>query len=73
MPAKPRVTKVQWHYIAEVGYAPKELRVRDTGAARSFLVKGDWSLFVAYLFQDGSGFDTDEADCALAWALVEGF
>lgn len=72
MPDVP-ITRVRWQEIEKVGMPPKELRTNDSGAPRSFLIRGEWSLSVAYVYSDGSGFDTDVADTIKAWAVIEGF
>lgn len=70
-------TKVKWNVIAEVGTPPKELYFQDEKCQieRAFLVKGEYSLQVAFLYHDGSGFDMPEGsmDTPVAWAVVEGF
>lgn len=70
-------TKVRWNTISEVGNPPEELRYQDAehNIERQFLVKGEYSIEVAYLFRDGSGFDMPEhsTDTPVAWAIIEGF
>lgn len=75
IPDDVHVTKVKWHEIAKVGMPPKEVRLNENGVDRTFLVRGEWSIFTAYLFNDGSGFDSPEysSDSAVAWAIVDGF
>lgn len=70
-------TKVQWNSIKAVGMPPEELRYQDVehNIERQFLVKGEYSIQVAYMFRDGSGFDMpeDSLDTPEAWAVIEGF
>jgi hypothetical protein len=75
MPEGVRVTKVKWHEIATEGMPPKEIRLYANGVDRTFLVRGEWSIYTAYVYSDGSGFDTPEhnSDTAIAWAVIDGF
>jgi hypothetical protein len=78
IPAGIQVTKVKWNEIEKVGYPGPELRTNSNGAPRTFLVRGEWSLYTAFVFNDGSGFDTGGGDgapddAAKAWAIIDGF
>lgn len=68
-------TKVKWHSIEKHGMPERGLRFTETGADRRFLIKGEYSLQLGYVFRDGSGFNTDGEmlDTPIAWAIIEGF
>lgn len=68
-------TKVQWNTISDVGYPSKEQRFFSTGLERKFLIKGEYSIELACMFADGSGFDLPEEymDQPVAWAIIDGF
>lgn len=72
-----KATKVKWNVITEVGTPPKELyfQSENSQAERGFLVKGEYSIQVAYLYHDGSGFDLSDGldDTPIAWAVIQGF
>lgn len=72
-----RPTEINWNYVEEVGNPSQDLRFIDPdhNIERQFLLKGDYSIQVAYLYGDGSGFDTpdDWTDTPIAWAMIEGF
>lgn len=67
---------VKWVYIEKEGMPPKDVRTIKLGNQcldRRFLIKGEYSLNVAYM--SGSAFDLpeDETDIPVAWAIIEGF
>lgn len=67
-------TKVKWNEIAEVGMPTKAMAGLEEGAIpRTFLCRGEWSIFTSTMFDDGSGFTDAETDAAVAWAVIEGF
>lgn len=67
-------TKVKWNEISEVGMPAKALAGLEEGAVpRTFLCRGEWSIFTSTMFNDGSGFADAQADAAVAWAVIEGF
>ena len=71
-------TKVKWHNLEAVGMPPIELRYRTDALnqqARQFLVKNNYQLECATVFDDGSGFDTSEYfdGVVIAWAMIDGF
>lgn len=67
-------TKVKWHEISKVGMPPLALRKFGiNNMDRSFLCRGDYSLFVSTVYEDGSGFAQQEDDQAIAWALIADF
>lgn len=69
-------SKIKWQSLAKVGMPPKELRTIDgTNVSRTFLLRGEYSITIAYAYDDGSGFMTDElfTDNITDWAIVEGF
>jgi hypothetical protein len=67
-------TKVNWQEIRISGMPSSELTLNAFGAPRQFLVRGEWSIAVAYMFDDLSGFNLgDSEDSAQAWAVIDGF
>lgn len=70
---KPIETSVNWQEIAEAGMPPAALRKKENGLDRTFLVRGEYSLYTAHVFADGSGFDADTDDTPVAWAAIVGF
>jgi hypothetical protein len=69
------ITKVKWQNISKVGMPTKELRFIDENqqVQRTFLLKGEYSISIGWVFSDGSGFETDSDDKPLEWAIIEGF
>lgn len=71
-----RPNKIVWAALGVVGMPAKEVRYTGSPEApvpRKFLVRGEYSLDTAYVFEDGSGFDTQMAEPVLAWAIIDGF
>lgn len=70
-----KVSRITWHEIAKVGHPAATLRTCENGAPRHFLVRGEYTLACAYVFDDGSGFDLPSSfeEKPLAWAVIEGF
>lgn len=67
-------TKVKWNEIAKVGMPPKELRfIGVNEVERTFLCRGEYSIFTSPVFGDGSGFVDEGDDTVQAWAIVDGF
>lgn len=68
-------SKINWQYLDKVGRPSQDLRVTASGALRQFLLRGEYSITCAFMFDDGSGFATeaDFTDNIVAWAIVEGF
>lgn len=70
------VNRIIWTDLDKVGMPPRELWFAGSDEAplpRKFLVRGDYTLECAYVFADGSGFDTDMAEPVKAWAVIDGF
>jgi len=69
-------TKVRWNEIAKVGMPPDDLRFYPNGpnlVPRTFLCRGEWSIFTSRMYSDGSGFSEEDGDGATAWAIIDGF
>lgn len=68
--------KIKWNEIAAVGRPPRELRTYVAGACevpRTFLCRGQYSLFTSTMHEDGSGFADEKDDPVQAWAVIDGF
>ena len=69
-------TKVRWNEISKVGMPPPELRTYSIGpnlVSRTFLCRGEWTLFTGRVHADGSGFQGEDDDVVQAWAVIDGF
>lgn len=67
-------SKVKWNEIQAVGLPTDDLRfVGENKVPRTFLCRGEYSIFTSAMFNDGSGFADELDDPAKAWAVVEGF
>lgn len=69
-------TKVKWNERAKVGMPPPELRnimIGSNEVPRTFLCRGEWSIFTSTVYADGSGFESEAEDVVQAWAVIEGF
>jgi hypothetical protein len=69
-------TKVKWNEIIEVGMPTVDLRTVKVGPheqPRTFLCRGEWSIFTSPLHFDGSGFVAEESDVVKAWAIIDGY
>ena len=67
-------TKVKWNVIQEVGLPAKGLRiVGDNEMPRTFLCRGEYTIFTSFMFSDGSGFAEEDQDKTVAWAVIDGF
>lgn len=66
-------TKVAWNEIEKVGRPSREMSTMENGAPRTFLCRGEYSIFVSTMFDDLSGFAEEGEDKAQAWAVIEGY
>ena len=69
-------TQVKWNEIAKVGLPPEALRSYSVGSnavPRTFLCRGEWSMFTSRMHGDGSGFEDEADDTVQAWAVIDGF
>lgn len=66
-------TKVKWNEIEKVGIPSKELRSVGNGLPRTFLCRGQYSIFTSMMFDDGSGFADADHDEVIAWAVIDGY
>lgn len=69
-------TKVKWNERSKVGFPPKELWTMQVGpntVHRTFLCRGEWSIFTSTVYSDGSGFEAEREDIVQAWAVIDGF
>lgn len=62
-------TKVKWNEMARVGRPPVDLRTVSIGpnaVPRTFLCRGEWSIFTSCMHDDGSGFAEESNDVVQA-------
>lgn len=72
-PAIAAATAVAWNELAEVGMPSAELRsVGPNDLPRTFLCRGEYSIFTSTVYSDGSGFASEDDDPVKAWAMIQG-